>query len=49
MILGTVLLDLDRPHQGRYTTGCFPVQLIHKAIEQTGTIGIAATGRVAQY
>ena len=46
MTLAALVCDLDGTHHGRQRARLFPVPTVRDAIEQAGTIGVAATGRV---
>eukprot|EP00825_Cyclidium_porcatum_P029940 TRINITY_DN3184_c0_g1_i14.p1 TRINITY_DN3184_c0_g1~~TRINITY_DN3184_c0_g1_i14.p1 ORF type:complete len:414 (-),score=39.68 TRINITY_DN3184_c0_g1_i14:727-1968(-) len=41
--------DLDRTHHCRQTAGGRPVETVGNAVEQAGTVGVAATGRIENF
>ncbi len=48
VVLGSMLFDLDGAHERGDAPRDLPVQPLVEAVKQSGTIGIAAAGRIAQ-
>src|SRR5690606_36499632 len=49
MILGAIVRDLDRAQQRRDAARGLPVEALHQTIQQTRSVGIAATGGITQF
>src|SRR5690606_37030595 len=46
VVLGAVLLDLDRTHQARDAAGRFPTELVQQPIHEPRPVSVPAPGRV---